>query len=202
MGVSCSADRNIKAKINADGIWLEKMDSNPTELIPEELRKPGEGGKGIEIDLNEGIDAVRKELSKYPVSTRVNLKGTIIVARDIAHAKLKARLDAGEGMPDYFKKYPVLYAGPAKTPEGYPCGSMGPTTANRMDPGFYLGTIGGVAAVLSQSSIKSIECVEYPELGMEAVWKIEVEDFPAFILVDDKGNDFFKTLKPWTPCAK
>ena len=134
MGVSCSADRNIKAKINRDGIWLEKMDSNPTELIPEELRKPGEGGKGIEIDLNEGIDAVRKELSKYPVSTRVNLKGTIIVARDIAHAKLKARLDAGEGMPDYFKKYPVLYAGPAKTPEGYPCGSMGPTTANRMDP--------------------------------------------------------------------
>ena len=234
MGVSCSADRNIKAKINADGIWLEKMDANPTELIPEELRKPGEGGKGIEIDLNEGIDAVRKELSKYPVSTRVNLKGTIIVARDIAHAKLKARLDAGEGMPEYFKKYPVLYAGPAKTPEGYPCGSMGPTTANRMDPyvdefqangaslvmiakgnrsdivteackkhgGFYLGTIGGVAAVLSQSSIKSIECVEYPELGMEAVWKIDVEDFPAFILVDDKGNDFFKQLKPWTPCAK
>ena len=234
MGVSCSADRNIKAKINADGIWLEKMDCNPTELIPEELRKPGEGGKGIEIDLNEGIDAVRAELSKYPVSTRVNLKGTIIVARDIAHAKLKARLDAGEGMPDYFKKYPVLYAGPAKTPEGYPCGSMGPTTANRMDPyvdefqangaslvmiakgnrsdvvteackkhgGFYLGTIGGVAAVLSQSSIKSIECVEYPELGMEAVWKIEVEDFPAFILVDDKGNDFFKTLKPWCPAAK
>ena len=234
MGVSCSADRNIKAKINADGIWLEKMDSNPTELIPEELRKPGEGGKGIEIDLNEGIDAVRKELSKYPVSTRVNLKGTIIVARDIAHAKLKARLDAGEGMPEYFKKYPVLYAGPAKTPEGYPCGSMGPTTANRMDPyvdefqangaslvmiakgnrsdvvteackkhgGFYLGTIGGVAAVLSKSSIKSIECVEYPELGMEAVWKIDVEDFPAFILVDDKGNDFFKQLKPWTPCAK
>ena len=231
MGVSCSADRNIKAKINADGIWLEKMDANPTELIPEELRKPGEGGKGIEIDLNEGIDAVRKELSKYPVSTRINLKGTIIVARDIAHAKLKARLDAGEGLPDYFKKYPVLYAGPAKTPEGYPCGSMGPTTANRMDPyvdefqangaslvmiakgnrsdvvteackkhgGFYLGTIGGVAAVLSQSSIKSIECVEYPELGMEAVWKIEVEDFPAFILVDDKGNDFFKTLKPWCP---
>ena len=197
-------------------------------------RNPGEGGKGIEIDLNEGIDAVRKELSKYPVSTRVNLKGTIIVARDIAHAKLKARLDAGEGMPDYFKKYPVLYAGPAKTPEGYPCGSMGPTTANRMDPyvdefqangaslvmiakgnrsdvvteackkhgGFYLGTIGGVAAVLSQSSIKSIECVEYPELGMEAVWKIEVEDFPAFILVDDKGNDFFKTLKPWCPVKK
>ena len=228
MGVSCSADRNIKAKINRDGIWIEKMDDNPTELIPAELRNPGEGGKGIEIDLDKGMDAVRKELSKYPVSTRVNLKGTIIVGRDIAHAKIKARLDAGEGLPQYLKDYPILYAGPAKTPEGYPCGSMGPTTAGRMDPyvdefqknggslvmiakgnrdqcvtdackkygGFYLGTIGGVAAVLSQSSIKSIECVEYPELGMEAVWKITVEDFPAFILVDDKGNDFFKQLKP------
>ena len=214
MGVSCSADRNIKAKINKDGVWLEVMDSNPTELIPEEYRRPGEGTKGIEIDLNKGIDAVRAELTKYPVSTRVNL-------------------DAGEGMPQYFKDYPVLYAGPAKTPEGYPCGSMGPTTANRMDPyvdefqengaslvmiakgnrtqqvtdackkhgGFYLGTIGGVAAVLSQSSIKSIECVEYPELGMEAIWKIEVEDFPAFILVDDKGNDFFKQLKPCAGCT-
>ncbi len=234
MGVSCSADRNIKAKINADGIWLEKMDANPSELIPAEYAKAGEGQNTILIDLNEGIDAVRRELSKYPVSTRVNLKGTIIVARDIAHAKLKARLDAGEGMPEYFKKYPVLYAGPAKTPQGYACGSMGPTTANRMDPyvdefqdhgaslvmiakgnrsdvvtqacqkhgGFYLGTIGGVAAVLSQSSIKSIECVEYPELGMEAIWKIDVEDFPAFILVDDKGNDFFKQLKPWCPQAK
>ena len=207
MGVSCSADRNIKAKINKDGIWIEKMDTNPSELIPEEYRRPGEGAKGIEIDLD--------------------------IARDIAHAKLKARLDAGEGLPQYFKDYPVLYAGPAKTPEGYPCGSMGPTTANRMDPyvdefqangaslvmiakgnrtqqvtdackkhgGFYLGTIGGVAAVLSQSSIKSIECVEYPELGMEAVWKIKVEDFPAFILVDDKGNDFFKQLKPCTGCT-
>ena len=232
MGVSCSADRNIKAKINAEGIWLEKMDMNPSELIPEEYRKPGEGAKGIEIDLDKGMDAVRAELTKYPVSTRVNLKGTIIVARDIAHAKLKARLDAGEDLPQYIKDYPVLYAGPAKTPEGYACGSMGPTTANRMDPyvdefqehggslvmiakgnrtqvvtdackkhgGFYLGTIGGVAAVLSQSCIKSIECVEYPELGMEAVWKICVEDFPAFILVDDKGHDFFKELKPWTSC--
>ena len=234
MGVSCSADRNIKAKINRDGIWLEKMDDNPAELIPAEYAKAGEGQNTIVIDLNQGMDAVRKELTKYPVSTRVNLRGTIIVARDIAHAKLKARLDAGEDMPQYFKDYPVLYAGPAKTPEGYPCGSMGPTTANRMDPyvdefqdhgaslvmiakgnrsqvvtdacqkhgGFYLGSIGGAAAVLSQSSIKSIECVEYPELGMEAIWKIEVEDFPAFILVDDKGNDFFKTLKPWTPCKK
>ena len=233
MGVSCSADRNIKAKINADGIWLEKMDTNPSELIPEEYRRPGEGAKGVEIDLDKGMDAVRAELTKYPVSTRVSLKGTIIVARDIAHAKLKARLDAGEDLPQYMKDYPVLYAGPAKTPEGYACGSMGPTTANRMDPyvdefqahggslvmiakgnrtqvvtdacqkhgGFYLGTIGGVAAVLSQSSIKSIECVEYPELGMEAVWKIRVEDFPAFILVDDKGHDFFKELKPWPVCS-
>ena len=232
MGVSCSADRNIKAKINRDGIWIEQMDSNPTELIPEEYRKPGEGTNGIEIDLNNGMDAILKELTKYPVSTRVNLKGTIIVARDIAHAKIKARLYAGEGLPQYLKDYPVLYAGPAKTPKGYPCGSMGPTTANRMDPyvdefqanggslvmiakgnrsdvvteackkhgGFYLGTIGGVAAVLSQSSIKSIECVEYPEIGMEAVWKIEVENFPAFILVDDKGNDFFKQLKPCACC--
>ena len=234
MGVSCSADRNIKGKINKDGIWLEKLDTNPGELIPEEYRKSGEGSKGIEIDLDKGIDAVRSELTKYPVSTRVSLKGTIIVARDIAHAKLKARLDAGEPLPQYIKDYPVLYAGPAKTPNGLPCGSMGPTTANRMDPyvdefqanggslvmiakgnrtqvvtdackkhgGFYLGTIGGVAAVLSQSSIKSIECVEYPELGMEAVYKIKVEDFPAFILVDDKGNDFFKQLKPWTGCPK
>ena len=233
MGVSCSADRNIKAKINKDGIWIEKMDTNPGELIPAEYSKPGESAKGIEIDLNQGMDAVRKELTKYPVSTRINLKGTIIVARDIAHAKLKARLDAGEELPQYFKDYPVLYAGPAKTPNGLPCGSMGPTTANRMDPyvdefmahggslvmiakgnrtqvvtdacqkhgGFYLGTIGGVAAVLSQSSIKSIECVEYPELGMEAVWKIDVEDFPAFILVDDKGHDFFKELKPWKGCS-
>ena len=233
MGVSCSADRNIKAKINKDGIWLEKMDANPAELIPAEYAKAGEGGNTIVIDLDKGIDAVRQELTKYPVSTRVNLRGTIIVARDIAHAKLKARLDAGEGLPQYFKDYPVLYAGPAKTPEGYPCGSMGPTTANRMDPyvdefqaqgaslvmiakgnrtqqvtdacqrhgGFYLGTIGGVAAVLSQSSIKSIECVEYPELGMEAIWKIKVEDFPAFILVDDKGNDFFKQLKPCQGCT-
>ena len=209
------------------------MDDNPAELIPAEFAKAGEGQNTIVIDLDKGIDAVRQELTKYPVSTRVNLKGTIIVARDIAHAKLKARLDAGEGLPQYFKDYPVLYAGPAKTPEGYPCGSMGPTTANRMDPyvdefqangaslvmiakgnrtqqvteackkhgGFYLGTIGGVAAVLSQSSIKSIECVEYPELGMEAIWKIQVEDFPAFILVDDKGNDFFKQLKPCEGCT-
>ena len=234
IGVSCSADRNIKAKINADGIWLEKLDTTPAELIPAEMQKAGESGKGIEIDLDNGIDAVRSELAKYPVSTRVNLKGTIIAARDIAHAKLKERLDRGEELPQYFKDHPILYAGPAKTPAGYPCGSMGPTTANRMDPyvdefqdhggslvmiakgnrtkvvteackkhgGFYLGTIGGVAAVLSQSSIQSIDCVEYPELGMEAIWKIKVENFPAFILVDDKGNDFFEQLKPWCPNCK
>lgn len=233
MGVSCSADRNIKAKINKDGIWIEKLDDNPGELIPEELRKAGEGN-AVKIDLNQPMSEVCKILSQYPVSTRLSLNGTIIVARDIAHAKLKARLDAGEDLPQYFKDHPVLYAGPAKTPEGMPCGSMGPTTANRMDPyvdefqdhggsmvmiakgnrtqvvtdackkhgGFYLGSIGGPAAVLSMNSIKSIECVEYPELGMEAIWKIQVEDFPAFILVDDKGNDFFKQLKPWTPSCK
>ena len=231
MGVSCSADRNIKCKINKDGIWIEKMDDNPGSLIPEELRKPGEGNT-IQIDLNQPMSEICKELSKYPVSTRVNLSGTIIVARDIAHAKLKERLDNGEELPEYIKNHPVLYAGPAKTPKGMPCGSMGPTTANRMDPyvdlfqshggsmvmiakgnrtqvvtdscqkhgGFYLGSIGGPAAILSQQGIKSIECVEYPELGMEAVWKIEVEDFPAFILVDDKGNDFFQQIKPRCAC--
>ncbi|MBQ7539988.1 MAG: fumarate hydratase [Bacteroidaceae bacterium] len=231
LGVSCSADRNIKCKINKDGIWIEKMDDNPASLIPAELRNAGEGG-GVRIDLNRPMSEVCAELSKYPVSTRLSLNGTIIVARDIAHAKLKERLDAGEDLPDYIKNHPVLYAGPAKTPQGLPCGSMGPTTANRMDPyvdlfqskggsmvmiakgnrtqmvtdacqkhgGFYLGSIGGPAAILSLNSIKSIECVEYPELGMEAVWKIEVENFPAFILVDDKGNDFFQTVKP--RCSK
>ena len=231
MGVSCSADRNIKAKIDKDGIWIEKLDDNPGELIPEALRQAGEGDV-VKIDLNQPMSEVCKILSKYPVATRVSLNGTIIVARDIAHAKLKARLDAGEDLPAYFKDHPVLYAGPAKTPKGMPCGSMGPTTANRMDPyvdefqdhggsmvmiakgnrtdvvteackkhgGFYLGSIGGPAAVLSQNNIKSIECVEYPELGMEAVWKIEVVDFPAFILVDDKGNDFFKQIKPRCAC--
>ena len=232
IGVSCSADRNIKGKINRDGVWLEKMDENPSELIPAEYRKAGEGPKGVVIDLDKGIDSVLKELTKYPVSTRVNLNGTIIVARDIAHARLKAALDKGQDLPQYFKDHPILYAGPAKTPEGYSCGSMGPTTANRMDPyvdefqahggslvmiakgnrtqivtdackkhgGFYLGTIGGIAALLSKECIKSIDCVAFPELGMEAIWKIVVKDFPAFILVDDKGNDFFKQLKPWNTC--
>ena len=232
LGVSCSADRNIKAKINKDGIWIEKMDDNPAELIPEEFRKEGEG-EVVKVDLNQPMSEVCKLLSKYPVSTRLSLNGTIIVGRDIAHAKLKARLDAGEGMPQYMKDHPIYYAGPAKTPEGMPCGSMGPTTANRMDPyvdefqdhgaslimlakgnrtqqvtdackkhgGFYLGSIGGPAAILAQNNIKSIECVEYPELGMEAIWKIDVVDFPAFILVDDKGNDFFKQMKPCEGCT-
>ena len=225
LGVSCSADRNIKAKINREGVWIEKLDDNPGRLIPEALRQPGEAG-GVKINLNQPIGNVLAELTKYPVSTRLSLSGTIIVARDIAHARLKERLDRGEDLPQYFKDHPVFYAGPAKTPAGMPCGSMGPTTAQRMDPyvdlfqshggsmimiakgnrtqqvtdackkygGFYLGSIGGPAAVLSSDGIKSIECVEYPDLGMEAIWKIEVEDFPAFILVDDKGNDFFKTI--------
>jgi len=233
LGVSCSADRNIKAKINREGIWIEKLDSNPSELIPAELRQAGEGG-GVKINLNQPMSDILKELDKYPVSTRLSLTGTIIVGRDIAHAKWKERLDRGEGIPQYIKDHPVLYAGPAKTPTGMACGSMGPTTAGRMDPyvdifqaeggsmlmiakgnrskevtdackkhgGFYLGSIGGPAAILSQESIKSIECVEYPELGMEAVWKIDVVDFPAFILVDNKGNDFFTQLKPRCPLAK
>ena len=227
LGVSCSADRNIKAKINEDGIWIEKMDDKPYELIPEELRKEGED-TAVRIDLNQPMSEVCKILTNYPIGTRLSLNGTIIVGRDIAHAKIKARLDAGEEMPQYMKDHPIYYAGPAKTPAGMACGSMGPTTAGRMDPyvyefmdhggsmvmlakgnrsqvvtdackdhgGFYLGSIGGPAAILAQNNIKSIECVEYPELGMEAIWKIEVEDFPAFILVDDKGNDFFKQLKP------
>ena len=232
LGVSCSADRNIKCKINRDGIWIEKMDTNPGELIPAELRQQGEG-EAVRIDLNQPMKEVCKILSNYTIGTRLSLNGTIIVGRDIAHAKIKARLDAGEGMPEYLKNHPIYYAGPAKTPEGMPCGSMGPTTAGRMDPyvdefqdnggslimlakgnrsmdvtnackkhgGFYLGSIGGPAAILAQENIKKIECVEYPELGMEAVWKIEVENFPAFILVDDKGNDFFKQLKPCEGCT-
>ena len=226
MGVSCSADRNIKCKINKDGIWIEKLDDNPTELIPEELRQAGEGN-AVKINLNQPMSEVLKELDKYPVSTRLSLNGTIIVGRDIAHAKLKERLDKGEELPEYIKNHPIYYAGPAKTPAGMACGSMGPTTAGRMDPyvdlfqshggsmvmlakgnrsqavtdackkhgGFYLGSIGGPAAILAQNNIKSIECVEYPELGMEAIWKIEVENFPAFILVDNKGNDFFTQIK-------
>ena len=227
LGVSCSADRNIKCKINKDGLWVEKMDDNPTSLIPEELRNAGEG-EAVRIDLNQPMSEILKQLSQYPVATRLSLNGTIIVGRDIAHAKLKERLDRGEDLPQYIKDHPIYYAGPAKTPAGMACGSMGPTTAGRMDSyvdlfqshggamvmlakgnrsqdvtdachkhgGFYLGSLGGPAAILAQNNIKHIECVEFPELGMEAIWKIEVEDFPAFILVDDKGNDFFKQIKP------
>ena len=235
MGVSCSADRNVKAKINKDGLWIEKLDEFPGELIPESMRNAGEG-EVVKIDLNRPMEEILKELDKYPVSTRLSLKGTIIVGRDIAHAKIKERLDAGEPMPQYLKDHPIYYAGPAKKPEGMPSGSFGPTTAGRMDSyvdqfqaaggsmvmiakgnhsqqvtdachkhgGFYLGSIGGPAAILAKNSIKSVECLEYPELGMEAIWKIEVEDFPAFILVDNKGNDFFKQLKPRCPmdCSK
>ena len=225
MGVSCSADRNIKAKINRDGIWIEKLESNPAQYIPEELRQQGEGD-AVQVDLNRPMQEILAQLSQYPVATRLSLSGTIIVGRDIAHAKLKERLDKGEGLPQYVKDHPIYYAGPAKTPAGYASGSLGPTTAGRMDSyvdllqshggsmimlakgnrsqqvtdachkhgGFYLGSIGGPAAVLAQESIKSLECVEYPELGMEAIWKIEVENFPAFILVDDKGNDFYQQI--------
>lgn len=230
MGVSCSADRNVKAKINRDGLWIEKLDEFPGELIPEELRNQGEG-EVVKIDLNRPMPEILAELDKYPVSTRLSLNGTIIVGRDIAHAKIKERLDAGEPMPQYLKDHPIYYAGPAKKPEGMPSGSFGPTTAGRMDPyvdqfqaaggsmvmiakgnrsqqvteacrkhgGFYLGSIGGPAAILAQNSIKKVELLEYPELGMEAIWKIEVENFPAFILVDNKGNDFFKQIKPRCP---
>ena len=226
MAVSCSADRNIKAKINKDGVWIEKLEDNPSKYIPEELRNVGEGD-AVKIDLNRPMKEILAELTKYPVATRLSLNGTIIVGRDIAHAKLKELLDKGEELPQYIKDHPIYYAGPAKTPKGMACGSMGPTTAGRMDSyvdlfqnnggslimlakgnrsqqvtdackkhsGFYLGSIGGPAAILAQNNIKSLECIAYPELGMEAVWKIDVVDFPAFILVDDKGNDFFKQIK-------
>ena len=226
LGVSCSADRNVKAKIDKDGIWLEELESNPAQYIPERYRNVDTAQGAVSIDLNRPMSEVLAELSKYPVKTRLSLNGTIIVARDIAHAKIRERLLKGEGMPEYLKQHPVYYAGPAKTPQGKPSGSFGPTTAGRMDPyvdlfqsnggsmimiakgnrsqqvtdackkhgGFYLGSIGGPAALLAEKNIKKVELVEYPELGMEAVWKIDVVDFPAFILVDDKGNDFFKQL--------
>ncbi|HTJ77712.1 MAG TPA: fumarate hydratase [Rariglobus sp.] len=222
LGVSCSADRNIKAKINKDGIWLEKMETNPGRFIPAGERTLKDD-KVVRIDLNQPMPAILAELSKHPVTTRVLLTGPLVVARDIAHAKLKERVDAGQGLPDYFKNHPVYYAGPAKTPKGYASGSFGPTTAGRMDSyvdgfqslggsmvmlakgnrsaqvtnackthgGFYLGSIGGPAAILAKENIKKVEVLEYPELGMEAIWKIDVVDFPAFILVDNKGNDFF-----------
>jgi fumarate hydratase class I len=233
MGVSCSADRNIKAKINRDGIWLEKLERNPGRFIPKRYRTHPTEGEVVNLDLNRSMEEIRAELARYPVATRLSLNGTIIVARDMAHAKLKERVDSGQGLPDYFKAHPVYYAGPAKTPTGMASGSFGPTTAGRMDSyvdlfqshggsmvmlakgnrspqvteacrrhgGFYLGSIGGPAALLAQENIRKVDVVEYPELGMEAIWKIEVEDFPAFILVDDKGNDFFQQLNNGS-CAR
>lgn len=224
MAVSCSADRNIKAKITRDGLFVEELDRNPGRLIPEQYR--GKHEHGVKIDLNRPMKEILAELSKYPVATPLLLNGTIVVGRDIAHAKFKEIIDAGKPVPEYLLNHPIYYAGPAKTPAGKPSGSFGPTTAGRMDSyvdllqskgasmimiakgnrsqqvtdacqkygGFYLGSIGGPAAVLAEENIKKVECIDFPELGMEAVWKIEVENFPAFILVDDKGNDFFKQL--------
>ncbi len=224
MGVSCSADRNLKAKINSDGLWLEVLDTDPGKLIPEKYR--GKHGQGVQIDLNKPMKEVQAELSRHPVGTSLLLSGTIVVGRDIAHSKFKELLDEGKPLPAYLKKHPIYYAGPAKTPPGKPSGSFGPTTAGRMDSyvdllqshggsmvmiakgnrsqqvtdackkhgGFYLGSIGGPAAILAEENIKKVACIDYPELGMEAVWQVDVIDFPAFILVDDKGNDFFSGL--------
>ncbi|MGF1584559.1 MAG: fumarate hydratase [Bacteroidales bacterium] len=223
MGVSCSADRNIKAKIDKHGIWIEKLEKDPGRFIPAAFRESGNGG-AVELDLDKPLKEVLAELSKHAVGTRLSLTGTIIVGRDIAHAKLKERLDSGEGLPQYIKDHPIYYAGPAKTPAGHASGSFGPTTAGRMDSyvdlfqsnggsmimiakgnrsrqvtdackkhgGFYLGSIGGPAAILARDNIKKVELLEYSELGMEAIYKIQVSDFPAFILVDDKGNDFYE----------
>jgi len=232
IAVSCSADRQALGKITKDGIFLEQLETDPAKYMPDttdEKLSVSSDDDVVRIDLNRPMDEIRAELSKHPVKTRLSLSGPLVVARDIAHAKIQERLDAGEGMPQYLKDHAVYYAGPAKTPEGYASGSFGPTTAGRMDSyvdafqaaggsmvmlakgnrsvkvtnachehgGFYLGSIGGPAARLAQDCIKSVEVLEYPELGMEAVWKIEVEDFPAFIVVDDKGNDFFaETQKP------
>jgi fumarate hydratase class I len=222
IGVSCSADRQILGKITADGVFIEQLEENPSQYLPE-IDAASLGGEVVSIDLGRPMSEIRQTLSRYPIKTRLSLSGTLIVARDIAHAKLKERLDRGESLPQYVKDHPIYYAGPAKTPEGYASGSFGPTTAGRMDSyldpfmaaggsfislakgnrgqevrdackkygGFYLGSIGGPAARLAQDCIKKVELLEYPELGMEAIWRIEVVDFPAFIVVDDKGNDFF-----------
>jgi fumarate hydratase class I len=226
IGVSCSADRQIKAKITPEGVFLEQLESDPAKYLPETTDEHL-GGDAVRVDLNRPMPAILAQLSSYPVKTRVMLNGTMVVARDIAHAKLKERLDRGEGLPDYIKNHPVYYAGPAKTPAGYATGSFGPTTAGRMDSyvadfqaaggslvmlakgnrsravrmscrengGFYLGSVGGPAARLALDCIRHVEVLEYPELGMEAVWRIEVEDFPAFIVIDDKGNDFYDGLE-------
>jgi len=225
LGVSCSADRQALGKITRDGVFLEELEHNPAKYLPD-VDQEALGGEVVQIDLRQPMDAIRRQLSQYPVKTRVSLTGTIIVARDLAHAKLRERLESGQGLPDYFKDHPVYYAGPAKTPDGYASGSFGPTTAGRMDSyvdqfqaaggsmvmlakgnrsaqvreackkhgGFYLGSIGGAAANLAEHCIKKVEVQEYPELGMEAIWRIEVENFPAFVIMDDKGNDFFKDL--------
>jgi len=225
LGVSCSADRQALGKITRDGVYLEELETNPARYMPD-VDEAALGGEVVGIDLNRPMSEIRAELSRHPVKTRLSLTGSIIVARDLGHAKIRERLEKGEGMPDYFKNHPIYYAGPAKTPTGYASGSFGPTTAGRMDSyvdqfqafggsmvmlakgnrsrqvreacgkhgGFYLGSIGGPAARLAQDCIRKVEVVEYPELGMEAIWKIEVEDFPAFIVIDDKGNDFFKEL--------
>ena len=224
LGVSCSADRQVLGKITKDGVYLEELEHNPAQYLP--AVEQSLGGEVVKIDLNQPMKDILATLSKHPIKTRVSLTGTMIVARDSAHAKLRERLEKGEPLPDYFKNHPVYYAGPAKTPDGYASGAFGPTTAGRMDSfvdqfqaaggsmvmvakgnravavreackkhgGFYLGSIGGAAANLAEHCIKKVEVVEYPELGMEAIWRIEVEDFPAFIIIDDKGNDFFKEL--------
>ncbi|MCA9176336.1 MAG: fumarate hydratase [Planctomycetales bacterium] len=225
IGVSCSADRQAKGKITRDGVFIEQLETQPLQYMPEALRHRKDEG-AVRVDLNRPMAEILAELDRYPVTTRLMLSGPIVVARDIAHAKLKQRLEAGEPLPEYLKNHPVYYAGPAKKPEGLPSGSFGPTTAGRMDAyvdpfqaaggsmvmiakgnrgsqvteachkhgGFYLGSIGGPAAILAKENIRSVEVLEFPELGMEAVWKIEVEDFPAFILVDNKGNDFFQDV--------
>ena len=224
LGVSCSADRQVLGKITKDGVYLEELEHNPAQYLP--AVEQSLGGEVVKIDLNQPMKEILATLSQYPIKTRVSMTGTMIVARDSAHAKLRERLEKGEPLPDYFKNHPVYYAGPAKTPDGYASGAFGPTTAGRMDSfvdqfqaaggsmvmvakgnravavreackkhgGFYLGSIGGAAANLAEHCIKKVEVVEYPELGMEAIWRIEVEDFPAFIIIDDKGNDFFKEL--------
>jgi fumarate hydratase class I len=225
IGVSCSADRQILGKITADGVFLEALETDPARFMPD-IDEGVLGGEAMPIDLDRPMAEIRRTLSQYPIKTRLSLTGPLVVARDIAHAKLLERLDRGEGLPDYVKNHPIYYAGPAKTPEGYASGSFGPTTAGRMDSyvdafmaaggsfvtlakgnrgaevreachkhgGFYLGSIGGPAARLAQDCIRNVEILEYPELGMEAVWRIEVENFPAFIVIDDKGNDFFAAL--------
>jgi fumarate hydratase class I len=225
LGVSCSADRQALGRIDRNGIFLEALETDPGKYLPD-IDEKKLSADVVRIDLDRPMNQILRELTKHPVKTRLSLTGTIIVARDLAHAKIRERLEAGGGMPDYFRNHPVYYAGPAKTPLGMPSGSFGPTTAGRMDAyvdqfqaaggsmvmlakgnrsrevreacrkhgGFYLGSIGGPAARLARDCIRKVEVLEYPELGMEAVWRIEVEDFPAFIVIDDKGNDFFKEL--------